>query len=42
MADQAALLPSSTRLDGRRIEFKAGNMIEAYSTFRTAVNMVSQ
>jgi len=41
MADQAALLPSSTRLDGRRIEFKAGNMIEAYSTFRTAVNMVS-
>jgi D-amino peptidase len=41
MADQAALLPSSTRLDGRRIEFKANNMVEAYSTFRTSVNMVS-
>ena len=41
MADQGALLPSSTRLDGRRIEFKSSNMVEAYSTFRTAVNMVS-
>ncbi len=41
MADQGALLPFSTRLDGRRIEFKASNIVEAYSTFRTAVNMVS-
>lgn len=41
MADQASLLPGSTRLDGRRIEFAAGSMEEAYTTFRTAVNMVS-
>jgi D-aminopeptidase len=41
MADQASLLPGATRLDGRRIEFKASSMVEAYTSFRAAVNMVS-
>jgi len=41
MADQASLLPGASRLDGRRIEFKAGTMVEAYLGFRAAVNMVS-
>jgi D-amino peptidase len=41
MADQASLYPDSTRLDGRRIEFKADSMVNAYLGFRAAVNMVS-
>lgn len=41
MADQTSLLPGSSRLDGRRIEFKAKSMVEAYTSFRAAVNMVS-
>lgn len=41
MGDQASLLPGGARLDGRRIEFKAASMVEAYLSFRAAVNMVS-
>jgi D-amino peptidase len=39
MADQAALLPCSTRLPGRMIEFMASDMREAYITFQAAVNL---
>jgi len=41
MADQASLLPGASRLDGRRIEFSASSMVDAYLGFRAAVNMVS-
>lgn len=41
MGDQACLLPGSKRLDGRRIEFSADTMVNAYLGFRAAVNMVS-
>lgn len=41
MGDQASLLPGAARLDGRRIEFKAPSMADAYLGFRAAVNMVS-
>jgi D-amino peptidase len=37
MADQAELLPGSRRLDGRRIEFTAADMVSAYRSFRSAV-----
>jgi D-amino peptidase len=40
-ADQASLLPGSKRLDGRRIEFQAETMPEAYFAFRAAVNLVA-
>lgn len=39
--DQASLLPGAVRLDGRRIEFKAASMVDAYLGFRAAVNMIS-
>lgn len=41
MADFAALLPGSLRLDGRTIEYTAMNMQEAYLSFRAAVNLVA-
>ena len=41
MGDQASLLPGARRLDGRRIEFTANTMVDAYLGFRSAVNMVS-
>jgi D-aminopeptidase len=34
-------LPGSKRLDGRRIEFQAETMPEAYFAFRAAVNLVA-
>jgi D-amino peptidase len=37
MADKAALLPGAKRLDGRRIEIHAADMVEAYRSFRAAV-----
>lgn len=36
MADKAALLPASTRLDGARIQFTAADMVTAYRSFRAA------
>jgi D-aminopeptidase len=39
MADKAALLPGSTRLDGRRIEFVVPDMPSAYRGFRAAVQL---
>jgi D-amino peptidase len=41
MADQASLLPGAKRLDGRRIEFSADSMVNAYLSFRAAVSMVT-
>jgi D-amino peptidase len=41
MADMACLLPDSTRLDGRRIEFSAVDMPQAYRSFRAAVSLAS-
>jgi D-amino peptidase len=40
-ADQAALLPGSKRLDGRRLVFSADDMLAAYTAFQAAVAMVS-
>lgn len=39
MADQAAVLPGAKRLDGRRIEFTAEDMLNAYSSFQAAVEL---
>lgn len=39
MADSAELLPGSKRLDGRRVEFVAKDMPEAYRAFRTMVSL---
>ena len=39
MADTVALLPIIRRLDGRRVEFEAGSMREAYRLFRAAVSL---
>jgi D-amino peptidase len=39
MADQASLLPGAARLDGRRIEFTARDIPEAYRAFRAAVKL---
>jgi D-amino peptidase len=40
-ADQAALLPGSTRKDGRRLTFTADDMLAAYAAFQAAIAMVS-
>jgi D-amino peptidase len=40
-ADQAALLPGSKRLDGRRLTFTADDMLKAYFAFQAAVALVS-
>jgi D-amino peptidase len=40
-ADQAVLLPGSTRVDGRRLTFTARDMLEAYLSFQAAVALVS-
>jgi D-amino peptidase len=37
MADKAALLPGTKRVEGRKIEFQAANMPEAYRSFRAAI-----
>lgn len=39
MADKAALLPGSQRIDGRKIEFTALDMPAAYASFRAAVTL---
>ena len=39
-ADQAAVYPGSTRLDGRRLSFIAGDMLAAYMGFQAAVALV--
>lgn len=41
MAEQASRLPDAERLDGRRIEFSAEDMPEAYTAFQAAVNLAS-
>ena len=40
-ADQAALLPGSKRLDGRRLTFSADDMLAAYFAFQAAVSLAS-
>jgi D-amino peptidase len=40
-ADQAALLPGSKRLDGRRLSFTAEDMLAAYFSFQAALALVS-
>jgi D-amino peptidase len=40
-ADQAALLPGSQRVDGRRLTFTAEDMLAAYYTFQAAIALVS-
>jgi D-amino peptidase len=40
-ADQAALLPGSTRQDGRRLTFTSDDMLAAYDAFQAAIAMVS-
>jgi D-amino peptidase len=40
-ADQAALLPGSTRVDGRRLSFTADDMLAAYAAFQAAIALVS-
>ncbi len=40
-ADQASLLPGSTRADGRRLTFTAPDMLAAYYAFQAAVALVS-
>ena len=39
MADRAALLPGSTRLDGHRLRYTAPDMPSAYLAFRAAVTL---
>jgi D-aminopeptidase len=39
-ADQAALLPGSTRVDGRRLTFRADDMLAAYLAFQAALGLV--
>lgn len=41
-ADKACLLPGTTRLDGRRIEFQADDMVTAYRSFRSLVSLAAQ
>ncbi|MFZ2097255.1 MAG: M55 family metallopeptidase [Anaerolineales bacterium] len=40
-ADQAALLPGSKRVDGRRLTFTAEDMLAAYAAFQAAIALVS-
>ncbi len=40
-ADQAALLPGSTRVDGRRLTFTAEDMLKAYFAFQAAIGLVA-
>lgn len=42
MADKAALLPGSGRLDGRKIEFTVPDMPSAYQSFRAAVTLAQR
>jgi D-amino peptidase len=39
MADAAQIFPGANRLDGRQIEVEAADMVAAYRTFRTLVNL---
>jgi D-amino peptidase len=39
-ADQAAILPGSKRLDGRRLVFTSEDMLSAYFAFQAAVALV--
>jgi D-amino peptidase len=41
MADRAALMPDANRLDGRRVEFQAADMLMAYHAFRSMVEIAS-
>lgn len=41
MADNASLMPNTTRLDGRTIEFQGASMLDAYLQFRAAVSLAS-
>lgn len=42
MADKAALLPGSRRVDGRKIEVTLPDMAEAYGAFRAAVTLAQR
>jgi D-aminopeptidase len=39
MADLAALLPGSTRLDARKVAYNASDMPTAYRAFRSLVSL---
>jgi len=39
--DKACLLPGAARLDGRRIEIQADDMVTAYRSFRAAVSLAA-
>jgi D-amino peptidase len=42
MADRAVLLPGAVRVDGRKLEFSAPSMPEAYFMFRAAVTLAQR
>ena len=42
MADKAALMPGSKRVDGRKIEITVADMPTAYQAFRSAVNLAQK
>ncbi len=42
MADKAALMPTSRRLDGRRVEIVSEDMVGAYKGFRSAVTLAQR
>lgn len=42
MTDNAALLPGSQRLDGRRLTYRAADILEAYRAFRAAVGLAAK
>ncbi len=41
MADAAAIMPGSRRLEGKRVAYTAQDMPEAYRAFRTLVGLAS-
>ena len=42
MADRVSLIPGVDRLDGRRIQYSADNMLTAYRFFRSAVILAGE
>jgi D-amino peptidase len=42
MADKAALMPGSTRCDGRKVEYTAPDMPSAYQAFRSLVTLAQR
>ena len=42
LAERALLLPGSTRVDGKKIEFQAPDMVAAYFGFRAAITLANR